>query len=179
MIGDLVRRALAGAWVSYETIYRPTAKGLVATWISAPSPRGACTSTRARGPKIGQTDYWSSDVEPTAVRHDLRLFITHRSTLYARGHDLPQALHRLSAPQVGGVPGRHFRRHRFVARETVNTCQHDAHLCLVRHYRRTLSGYTQPDGKNVVCGQCGDSWYFRDRSQLPDWLRAELIRRGL
>ena len=64
-------------------------------------------------------------------------------------------------------------------REAVNTCQHNVHLCLVRRDRRTLSGHTQPDGKDVVCGQCGDSWSFRDRAQLPEWLRAELIRRGL
>jgi hypothetical protein len=35
------------------------------------------------------------------------------------------------------------------------------------------------DGKEAVCGKCGDRWEFRDRRRLPDWLRQELINRGL
>jgi hypothetical protein len=35
------------------------------------------------------------------------------------------------------------------------------------------------DGKEAVCGKCGARWEFRDRRQLPEWLRQELINRGL
>jgi hypothetical protein len=35
------------------------------------------------------------------------------------------------------------------------------------------------DGKEAVCGKCGDRWEFRDPRQLPEWLRQELIDRGL
>ena len=37
----------------------------------------------------------------------------------------------------------------------------------------------EADGKIVVCDACGDSWHFRDRVQLPEWLRQELTDRGL
>jgi hypothetical protein len=30
-----------------------------------------------------------------------------------------------------------------------------------------------------VCGSCGDRWRFMDRVHLPEWLKAELIRRRL
>jgi hypothetical protein len=61
----------------------------------------------------------------------------------------------------------------------VSACEHNDAVRLERHYRRTLSGHMEADGKAVTCGRCGDRWFFRDRIQLPDWLRAELIRRGL
>ena len=61
----------------------------------------------------------------------------------------------------------------------MSACQHMAHLSLVKVFRRTLSGRAQPDGKSVVCGNCGNKWRFMDRLQLPEWLRAELIRRRL
>ena len=61
----------------------------------------------------------------------------------------------------------------------VSACQHTEHLSLVREFRRTASGNAQPDGKSVVCGSCGDKWRFMDRVQLPEWLKAELIQRGL
>jgi hypothetical protein len=61
----------------------------------------------------------------------------------------------------------------------MSACQHTEHLSLVREFRRTLSGRAEPDGKSVVCGSCGDRWRFMDRLQLPEWLRAELIRRRL
>jgi hypothetical protein len=35
------------------------------------------------------------------------------------------------------------------------------------------------DGEEAVCGKCGDRWQFRDRRQLPEWLRQELINHGL
>jgi hypothetical protein len=60
-----------------------------------------------------------------------------------------------------------------------SACQHTEHLSLVKEFRHTVSGRRQPDGKSVVCGSCGDRWRFVDRVQLPEWLRAELIRRGL
>src|SRR5215470_7926277 len=60
-----------------------------------------------------------------------------------------------------------------------SACQHTEHLSLVREFRQTLSGRAEPDGRSVVCGSCGDRWRFMDRVQLPDWLRAELVRRGL
>jgi hypothetical protein len=61
----------------------------------------------------------------------------------------------------------------------MSACQHTELLSLVREYRRTASGREEPDGKSVLCGSCGAKWHFRNRLQLPDWLRAELIRRGL
>lgn len=61
----------------------------------------------------------------------------------------------------------------------MGNCQHTESLWLVEEFRRTLGGHLEMDGKSVVCGQCGDRWYFRDRRQLPDWLRAELQQRGL
>jgi hypothetical protein len=64
-------------------------------------------------------------------------------------------------------------------RTTCHSCQHTASLRLKEEYRRTAGGHTEPDGKTVVCGACGDSWHFRDRMQLPEWLRQELTDRGL
>jgi hypothetical protein len=61
----------------------------------------------------------------------------------------------------------------------VSACQHTERLSLVNEFRRTVSGRSQPDGKSVVCGCCGDRWRFVDRVQLPEWLRAELTQRGL
>ena len=61
----------------------------------------------------------------------------------------------------------------------ISACQHTEQLSLVREFRHTLSGRAEPDGRSVVCGSCGDRWRFVDRVQLPEWLRAELIRRGL
>jgi hypothetical protein len=61
----------------------------------------------------------------------------------------------------------------------MKSCQHTNHLSLVREFRRTVSGRAEPNGKSVVCGNCGDRWRFIDRVQLPEWLRAELTRRGL
>lgn len=58
-------------------------------------------------------------------------------------------------------------------------CQHMTSLQLREHFRRTAGGHMEADGKTVVCGGCGDSWHFRDRMQLPDWLRQELTDRGL
>jgi hypothetical protein len=60
-----------------------------------------------------------------------------------------------------------------------SACQHTEHLSLVAEFRRTAGGHMEPDGKSVVCGACGDRWHFRARVQLPDWLRYELINRGL
>ncbi len=57
-------------------------------------------------------------------------------------------------------------------------CQHTASLRLREEFRRTAGGHTEADGKTVVCGACGDSWHFRDRVQLPEWLRQELTDRG-
>ena len=59
------------------------------------------------------------------------------------------------------------------------TCQHTELLSLAQHLRRTASGHMEVDGKEAVCGKCGDRWEFRDRRQLPEWLRQELINRGL
>ena len=58
-------------------------------------------------------------------------------------------------------------------------CQHNKSLSLVEEFRRTAAGHLEMDGKSAVCGQCGDRWYFRSRRQLPDWLRAELEKRGI
>ena len=58
-------------------------------------------------------------------------------------------------------------------------CQHTERLSLITEFRRTTDGQVEPDGKSVVCGACGDRWYFRDRMQLPDWLRCQLINRGV
>jgi hypothetical protein len=52
-------------------------------------------------------------------------------------------------------------------------------LQLREEFRRTAGGHMERDGKTVVCDGCGDSWHFRDRTQLPEWLRQELIDRGL
>jgi hypothetical protein len=61
----------------------------------------------------------------------------------------------------------------------MGSCQHITELSLVEEFRRTVSGRTEPNGKSVVCGNCGDRWSFMYRLQLPEWLRAELRRRGL
>ena len=58
-------------------------------------------------------------------------------------------------------------------------CQHTELLSLTQHLRRTAGGHMETDGKEAVCGKCGDRWQFRDRRQLPEWLRQELINRGL
>ena len=58
-------------------------------------------------------------------------------------------------------------------------CQHNVLLSLVQHLRHTAGGHIEVDGKEAVCGSCGDRWEFRDRRQLPQWLRQELINRGL
>jgi hypothetical protein len=63
---------------------------------------------------------------------------------------------------------------------TINgTCQHTKSLSLAQRLRRTAGGHMEFDGKEAVCGECGDRWEFRDRHQLPQWLRQELINRGL
>ncbi len=72
-----------------------------------------------------------------------------------------------------GVPTAHTRL------KGMSACQHTEQLSLVNEFRRTVSGRVQPDGKSVVCGRCGDRWRFVDRIHLPEWLRAELIRRAL
>ena len=66
-----------------------------------------------------------------------------------------------------------------VIRTTHHNCQHTTSLALREEFRRTSGGHLEPDGKAVVCNGCGDSWHFRDRTQLPEWLRQELIDRGL
>lgn len=64
-------------------------------------------------------------------------------------------------------------------RTTGHHCEHTTSLRLREEYRRTAGGHTEADGKIVVCGACGDSWHFRDRRQLPEWLRQELTDKGL
>ena len=59
------------------------------------------------------------------------------------------------------------------------TCQHTDLLTLAQRMRRTAGGHMEFDGKEAVSGKCGDRWEFRDRRQLPQWLRQELINRGL
>ena len=66
-----------------------------------------------------------------------------------------------------------------MTRTTCHYCQHTTSLWLREEFRRTAGGHTEADGKTVVCGVCGDSWHFRDRLQLPEWLRQELTDRGL
>jgi hypothetical protein len=66
-----------------------------------------------------------------------------------------------------------------MTRTTCHHCQHITSLRLREEFRRTAGGHTEADGKTVVCGACGDSWHFRDRMQLPEWLRQELTDRGL
>jgi len=66
-----------------------------------------------------------------------------------------------------------------MTRTSCHPCQHTASLRLREEFRRTAGGHTEVDGKTVVCGACGDSWHFRDRVQLPEWLRQELTDRGL
>jgi RNase P subunit RPR2 len=66
-----------------------------------------------------------------------------------------------------------------MTRTTCQHCQHTTSLRLREEFRRTAGGHTEADGKTVVCGACGDSWHFRDRVQLPEWLRQELTDRGL
>ncbi len=68
---------------------------------------------------------------------------------------------------------------RKMTRTSCHACQHTASLRLREEFRRTAGGHTEADGKTVVCGACGDSWHFRDRLQLPEWLRQELTDRGL
>jgi hypothetical protein len=85
--------------------------------------------------------------------------------------DTPTIHQELRRPRVTRPLGVESRR--------MIACQHTEHLSLVREFRRTVSGRAEPDGKSVVCGSCGDRWRFIDRVQLPEWLRAELIRRGL
>ena len=58
-------------------------------------------------------------------------------------------------------------------------CQHTKSLALREAFRRTVSGHLEADGKIVVCAACGDTWHFRDRVQLPEWLRQELRDRRL
>ena len=64
-------------------------------------------------------------------------------------------------------------------RTTGHHCQHTTSLRLREEYRRTAGGHAEADGKTVVCEACGDSWHFRDRRQLPEWLRQQLTDRGL
>lgn len=64
-------------------------------------------------------------------------------------------------------------------RTSCHYCQHTTSLRLREEFRRTAGGHTEADGKAVVCDACGDSWHFRDRAQLPEWLRQELSDRGL
>jgi len=66
-----------------------------------------------------------------------------------------------------------------VDKRRMSACQHAQNLSLVPEFRRTASGRAELDGQSVLCGSCGDRWRFMYRLQLPDWLRAELIRRGL
>jgi hypothetical protein len=68
---------------------------------------------------------------------------------------------------------------RKMTRTTGHPCQHTASLALKEEFRRTAGGHTEADGKTVVCGACGDRWHFRDRVQLPEWLRQEMRDRGL
>ena len=62
---------------------------------------------------------------------------------------------------------------------TARICQHTELLSLAQRLRRTAGGHMEIDGKEAVCGNCGDRWEFRNRKQLPQWLRQELIKRGL
>ena len=62
---------------------------------------------------------------------------------------------------------------------TARIFQHTELLSLAQRLRRTAGGHMEIDGKEAVCGRCGDRWEFRDRQQLPQWLRQELINRGL
>ena len=66
-----------------------------------------------------------------------------------------------------------------MTRTAFHDCQHTTSLWLREEFRRTAGGHTEADGKTVVCGACGDCWHFRDRVQLPEWLRQELTERGL
>lgn len=66
-----------------------------------------------------------------------------------------------------------------VLRTTLHHCQHTTSLRLREKFRRTAGGHMEADGNTVVCDGCGDSWHFGDRTQLPEWLRQELIDRGL
>jgi len=52
-------------------------------------------------------------------------------------------------------------------------------LSLPQRLRRTGGGHMEVDDKEAVYGKCRDRWEFRDRSQLPQWFRQELINRGL
>ena len=62
---------------------------------------------------------------------------------------------------------------------TERICQHTELLSLAQLLRRTACGQMEVDGKEAVCGTCGDRWEFRNRKQLPQWLRQALISRGL
>ena len=75
------------------------------------------------------------------------------------------------------IQGEYFAKK--MTRTICHHCQHTATLMLREEFRRTAGGHTEPDGKTVVCQACGDSWHFRDRGQLPEWLRQELRDRGL
>lgn len=66
-----------------------------------------------------------------------------------------------------------------MTRITSHCCQHISSLRLREQFRRTAGGHMEADGKTVVCGACGDSWHFRDRMQLPEWLRQAMTDRGL
>jgi hypothetical protein len=66
-----------------------------------------------------------------------------------------------------------------MTRTSCHSCQHTDSLRLRETFRRTAGGHTEADGKAVVCGACGDSWHFRDRAQLPEWLQQELTDREL
>ena len=47
--------------------------------------------------------------EDLRSHYDFRLFMAYRPALYARSHDIPRALYRLSFHQVRNVRDRHFR----------------------------------------------------------------------
>src|SRR3982074_909896 len=66
-----------------------------------------------------------------------------------------------------------------MTRTACHHCQHTTSLRLREEFRRTAGGHTEADGKTVVCGACGDSWHFRDRVQLPEWLPQEPTNKGL
>jgi hypothetical protein len=58
-------------------------------------------------------------------------------------------------------------------------CEHLGHLWIKEHFRRALSGRMEMDGREIICGTCGDIWECRSREQLPLWLQQQLRDQGL
>ena len=85
-----------------------------------------CSSSERSATRRFDLAFSSSGRRHTSNRdsghYDFRLFMAYRAALYARSHEIPRALYRLSPHQVRNVRDRDFRRHRVVAPQALPAC---------------------------------------------------------